>query len=95
MGFATAELLAQEGCKLVLSDLDVENLKKDCEHLQSEHLCLAADVTDQGAVDGMVEKAMEKSTELLEKRFQQLKKKRLALKDRIADIGTPPSPRRV
>ena len=60
MGFATAELLAQEGCKLVLSDLDVENLKKDCQHLQSEHLCLAADVTDQGAVDGMVEKAMER-----------------------------------
>ena len=26
---------------------------------------------------------------------KQLKKKRLALQDRIADIGTPPSPRRV
>ncbi|MCK5934003.1 MAG: SDR family oxidoreductase [Fulvimarina manganoxydans] len=60
MGFATAEILAQEGCKLVLSDLDVENLKTDCEHLQSEHVCLEADVTDQGAVDAMVDKAMER-----------------------------------
>ena len=51
MGFATAKILAEEGCRLVLSDLKIDQLEKHAASLPTEVLCIAADVTDQADVD--------------------------------------------
>ncbi|ORE89920.1 SDR family oxidoreductase [Aurantimonas sp. 22II-16-19i] len=60
IGFATARILADEGCRLVLSDVRIERLEKDASSLPTEVLCIAADVTDQAAVDTLARKGREK-----------------------------------
>ncbi|NDW03933.1 SDR family NAD(P)-dependent oxidoreductase [Jiella pacifica] len=60
MGFATAKILAEEGVKLVLSDLKIDQLEKDAKALPTEVLCIAADVTDQSAVDTLARQGREK-----------------------------------
>lgn len=57
LGLATAHLLAGEGVKLVLTDMDPDKLKKAAADLQGEPLLIAADMTDQGEVDGLVRQA--------------------------------------
>ncbi|MFD2236797.1 SDR family NAD(P)-dependent oxidoreductase [Aureimonas populi] len=60
MGWATAQLLAQEGVRLVLSDLKTDQLEKECETLGADALCVKADVTDQAQVDALVARAVER-----------------------------------
>ncbi|MBO0903024.1 SDR family NAD(P)-dependent oxidoreductase [Jiella sonneratiae] len=60
MGFATAKILAEEGCRLVLSDLKIDELERDAAALPTEVLCVAADVTRQADVDTMARKGREK-----------------------------------
>lgn len=60
MGFATAKILAEEGCRLVLSDLKIDQLEKHAASLPTEVLCIAADVTDQADVDTLARKGREK-----------------------------------
>ena len=55
MGLATAKLLAEEGVKLVLSDLEQGKLEEAVEGLPGDTLLIAADMTDQAAVDRLVE----------------------------------------
>ncbi|ANF58891.1 SDR family NAD(P)-dependent oxidoreductase [Halotalea alkalilenta] len=60
IGFATATLLDQEGVSLVLSDLDQTALERCAETLTGKPLCVAVDMTDQGSVDALVQKARER-----------------------------------
>ena len=60
MGWATAQILAEEGVKLVLSDIKVDDLEKECASLDGEAVCIPADVTDQSAIDALVRGATEK-----------------------------------
>ncbi|MDQ0324865.1 NAD(P)-dependent dehydrogenase (short-subunit alcohol dehydrogenase family) [Rhodopseudomonas julia] len=53
IGFETARLLAEEGAKLVLSDLRIDTLEEEAKRLPTDVLCMAADVTDQKAVDAL------------------------------------------
>lgn len=53
IGFATARILAGEGCRLVLTDIDIERLRRDAEELPAETICLRADMTRQGEVDAV------------------------------------------
>ena len=57
IGLATAKLLAEEGVKLVLSDLNQQMLDEKTAHLPPEALRIAADVTDQHAIDDVVAQA--------------------------------------
>lgn len=57
IGLATAKLLAEEGVKLVLSDLDQQVLDEKTAQLLPEALRIAADVTDQYAIDDVVAQA--------------------------------------
>lgn len=59
MGFATAKLLAEEGVKLVLSDLKIEDLEKEAGSLGTDVICVPADVTSQSEVDQLIAKASE------------------------------------
>lgn len=54
IGLATATLLAGEGVTLVLSDLDQKTLDDKTASLPSKTLRIAADVTQQSAVDALV-----------------------------------------
>ncbi|MBO0661143.1 SDR family oxidoreductase [Jiella sp. MQZ9-1] len=60
MGFATAKILAEEGCRLVLSDLKTDDLQNDAESLPTEVICVAADVTKQADVDALARASREK-----------------------------------
>lgn len=60
MGWATARILAEEGVKLVLSDIKVEELETECASLAGEATCIAADVTKQDDIDALVRGAVEK-----------------------------------
>ncbi|EAU41909.1 putative ketoacyl reductase [Fulvimarina pelagi HTCC2506] len=60
IGYETAKILADEGVKLVLSDLQIEDLEKEAKSLPTETICLKADCTDQGSIDAMVELAYQK-----------------------------------
>jgi len=60
MGFETARILAAEGCKLVLSDKEITRLEKDAASLDADYICVAADVTDQTAVDAMAKQALDR-----------------------------------
>ena len=60
MGFATAKILAEEGVRLILSDLKIDQLEKEAKALPTEVLCIAADVTDQAAVDTLARQGREK-----------------------------------
>ncbi|PVZ19667.1 MULTISPECIES: SDR family NAD(P)-dependent oxidoreductase [unclassified Pseudomonas] len=57
IGLATAQLLAEEGVKLVLTDLEQGALESACTGLGSDVLMLAADMTRQAEVDALVQKA--------------------------------------
>lgn len=60
MGFATAQILAADGAKLVLTDRSRSALAEQALLLGTETLCIAADVTKQSEVDGVVEAAIER-----------------------------------
>lgn len=60
IGFATARILAEEGCKLVLSDLRIEELEKQAKGLAGEVVCIAADVTKQSDVDALARAGRER-----------------------------------
>ena len=60
IGFATARILSEEGCRLVLSDIDIGRLESDAASLPGETICVAADVTDQAAVDGLAKAALDR-----------------------------------
>ncbi|RFC65388.1 SDR family oxidoreductase [Fulvimarina endophytica] len=57
MGFETAKILADEGVKLVLSDLDIETLEKEASSLPTDLIWIKADCTDQSEIDAMVKEA--------------------------------------
>lgn len=60
IGLATARLLAEEGVRLVLTDMDQEKLEKSSADLAGEPLLIAADMTDQAQVDGLIRQAEER-----------------------------------
>lgn len=60
MGLETAKLLAEEGVKLVLSDLKIDGLEKDAASLPGEAVCVAADVTRQSDVDAVAKAAVDR-----------------------------------
>ncbi|GGD97463.1 ketoacyl reductase [Aureimonas endophytica] len=60
MGLATAKILAGEGVKLVLSDKATAGVEAEAARLSTETLCVAADVTDQGAVDALARAALDR-----------------------------------
>jgi len=57
IGLATARLLAEEGVKLVLTDLDQGKLNSAAKDLAGEPLLVVADMTRQAEVDQLVQKA--------------------------------------
>jgi len=57
IGLATAKLLSEEGVRLVLSDKDADKLQASCAGIGGNALLLAADMTDQSAVDDLVKQA--------------------------------------
>lgn len=59
IGLATAKLLAEEGVKLVLSDLDQHTLDEKTAKLPAQTLRLAADVTRQPDIDALVHQAQQ------------------------------------
>lgn len=59
IGFATARILADEGCKLVLTDLRIDELEQEAQSLPGEHVCVKADVTRQDEVDALAQRAIE------------------------------------
>jgi NAD(P)-dependent dehydrogenase (short-subunit alcohol dehydrogenase family) len=58
IGLATAKLLCEEGVLLVLSDLDQDALEKACAEMPAKPLCIAADMTQQSAVDDLVKQGI-------------------------------------
>ncbi|GGJ89360.1 SDR family NAD(P)-dependent oxidoreductase [Pseudomonas matsuisoli] len=60
IGLATAKLLAEEGVKLALTDLDEGqlNVARECDELRGCSFAVAADMTRQDQVDGLVAKAI-------------------------------------
>ncbi|WP_028693915.1 SDR family NAD(P)-dependent oxidoreductase [Pseudomonas cremoricolorata] len=57
IGLATARLLAEEGVKLVLTDMDQHKLEESAKELGGNPLLVAADMTDQAQVDDLVRQA--------------------------------------
>ncbi|WP_263263335.1 SDR family oxidoreductase [Pseudomonas sp. RIT-PI-S] len=57
IGQATARLLSEEGVRLVLTDRDGEGLEQLGAGLPGEALSVVADITDQAAIDALVEQA--------------------------------------
>ena len=60
MGFATAQLLAAEGVKLVLSDLKTDGLEEEAKALGPDVACVAADVADIASVEALAKKTVER-----------------------------------
>jgi 3-oxoacyl-[acyl-carrier protein] reductase len=59
IGSAIAEALAGQGARLVLSGSNAEKLEAFRSGLGGDHVALAADLSDAGAVDGLVPRAVE------------------------------------
>lgn len=59
LGLAAARELANEGARLVLSDMDIEQLEKDARTLDTEVICHKADITRQEDVDALARAAIE------------------------------------
>lgn len=57
IGLATARLLAEEGVKLVLTDMDQGKLEASANGLGGDPLLVAADMTDQKQVDDLIRQA--------------------------------------
>ena len=60
MGFETAKILAEEGCKLILSDRDIGQLETDAKSLPGEAICIKADVTSQSELDALAKAAIDR-----------------------------------
>ncbi|WP_145125894.1 SDR family NAD(P)-dependent oxidoreductase [Pseudomonas sp. URMO17WK12:I11] len=60
IGLATAHLLAEEGVKLVLTDIDQGKLEDAVKALGGDPLLIAADMTNQDEVNGLVRQAEER-----------------------------------
>ena len=60
MGWETAKVLAGEGVRLVLSDLDIGELGPKAAELATASHCVAADVTKQDDVDALAAAALKK-----------------------------------
>lgn len=58
MGLATARILASEGVKLVLSDIETEQLERDAAALGPDVAVVRADVTSQRDVDALIGEAV-------------------------------------
>ena len=61
-GKAIALTLAEEGCKLILGDIDIEGTKKTANEINSigrKALTVKVDVTDRSQVDEMIRKGIE------------------------------------
>ncbi|WP_182086695.1 SDR family oxidoreductase [Aureimonas sp. ME7] len=58
MGWATAQILAGEGVKLVLSDIKTGELKREAEKLGIDAIAVKADMTKQSDVDALVAEAV-------------------------------------
>lgn len=60
IGFATCEELVRRGCSVVIVDLDPESTSAAAESLPGPAIGIAADVTDRGAMQAAVAKAVER-----------------------------------
>jgi 3-oxoacyl-[acyl-carrier protein] reductase len=59
IGRATAELFAAEGAKVLINDLDGDVAEEAAGEIQGETAVHAGDLTEEGAADALVEKAVE------------------------------------
>ncbi|WP_061933486.1 SDR family NAD(P)-dependent oxidoreductase [Aureimonas sp. AU22] len=59
MGWATARILAEEGVRLVLSDVKTETLEREAAELGNRAIAVKADMTRQADVDALVARAVE------------------------------------
>ena len=60
IGRATAEELSRRGAKVVVVDLDADSAAAAADGLSSDSFGVAADVTDRGAMQGVVAEAVER-----------------------------------
>jgi NAD(P)-dependent dehydrogenase (short-subunit alcohol dehydrogenase family) len=60
IGFATAQELVARGARVVIVDLHEDAVEQAAGRLGADALGLAADVTDRGALDGVVEQVVER-----------------------------------
>ena len=59
IGRATAELLAEQGARVLINDLDGEVAEQASEEIGGETVAFAGDLTKEGVPDAMVERAVE------------------------------------
>lgn len=60
IGRATAELLAAQGARVLLSDLDGEQLERTCDEVAGETDSFAGDITEPGVPDALVQTALDR-----------------------------------
>src|ERR687893_2863127 len=59
IGRATAELLAEQGAKVLINDIDGDVAEQAASEIQGETATFSGDLTEEGVPDSMVEKAIE------------------------------------
>ena len=59
LGLATAEVLIESGCKVMLLDLNEDNAKSAVENLGSNAAYVIANVTDESSVQSAIDKTVE------------------------------------
>lgn len=59
IGFATARLFAQHGCRVAILDIDADGAERAANGIGDGHLGLACDVTDRGSCDRAVAQAID------------------------------------
>jgi 3-oxoacyl-[acyl-carrier protein] reductase len=60
IGRATAELLAEQGARLLLADLDADALAHATGEIDGETATFSGDLTEDGACDALVQAAVDK-----------------------------------
>src|SRR5207245_8853034 len=59
IGRATAELLAEQGAKVLINDLDGDVAEQAASEIQGETTVFAGDLTKEGVADELVQKAVD------------------------------------
>ena len=59
IGRATAELLAQQGARVVINDLDGDVAEQAAGEIGGEAVSFSGDLTKEGVCDGLIDRAME------------------------------------
>src|SRR5687768_12159740 len=59
IGRATAELLAEQGARVVINDLDGDVAEQAAGEIGGEAVSFSGDLTKEGVCDGLIDRAME------------------------------------